>query len=138
LNKIRLVYANDLKGISKMKKEDIINLLIKYNFDVSNLSASKLRAKKKPATEKELIDASKIIAEIPKAKTNASVTINKGIKQKLARKNLIKEHQNTMFFKEMIAEDNTHKLGQRLTRTHVCHCRFPHADFLRNVTLSRG
>lgn len=53
LNKIRLSYANDLKGISKMKKTEVIDHLVKYKFDVNLLPDMKYLGKTRLTKEEK-------------------------------------------------------------------------------------
>lgn len=72
LNKIRLSYANDLKGISKMNKTDVINLLIKYNFDINLLPPLKLTGK----------------TRLTKEEKNLANVLSSALKNKRAKQNL--------------------------------------------------
>lgn len=72
LNKIRLSYANDLKGISKMKKTEVIDHLIKYNFDVNLLPDMKYLGK----------------TRLSKDEKNLANVLSSALKNKRAKQNL--------------------------------------------------
>ncbi len=82
LNNIRRSYANDLKGISKMKKSDVIDHLIKYNFDVNKLPPMKHLGKTRLTKEEKNL-----------ANVLSSALKNKRAKQNLEGMKLMKQSQ---------------------------------------------
>lgn len=88
LNKIRLSYANDLKGISKMNKTDVINLLIKYNFDINLLPPLKLTGK----------------TRLTKEEKNLAGVLSSALKNKRAKQNLESMKQSQKPVKEPTPE----------------------------------